>query len=176
MRPLFLSAVGFAGFVLLFTIAGCAPVPASGGPRYRAVAVQAGDNVAFHESNGAVTLDITSERGLGSVEIERLGAPPTALTINFHLKGLEELRFSWGGARLFVHVASGDGSVREEIGRASQPATPIDSTSPYWAPVRIDAQNPQIPLENGFFAVTAPPAFLQEAPQRFTLQWIDFYR
>jgi hypothetical protein len=176
MRRALWCAARLSGLALLVAMAGCTSVPAAATPRYRAVAVQPGDDVTFHGDTGGVTIDITSERGLGSVEIERLGPPPKTLTINFHLKGLEELRFSWGDTRLFVYVGSGDGSVREELGLAAQQATPIDSTSLYWATVRIEAENPKIPLENGFFAVSAPPAFLQDAPQRFTLQWIDFYR
>ncbi|MGE5601602.1 MAG: hypothetical protein ACM30E_01045 [Nitrososphaerales archaeon] len=174
-RPVW-GAARLAGLALLVTIAGCVPLPAARSPRYRAVAVQPGDGVTFQDSIDAVTIDVTSERGIGSVEIERLGLPPKTLTVNVHLTGLEELRFSWGDTRLFVHVASSDGSVSEEVSLGAKQATSIDSTSSYWAPVRIEAQDPEIPLANGFFAVTAPAAFLQAAPQRFALEWIDFYR
>jgi hypothetical protein len=171
-----LCAARLSGLALLVTLAGCTSVPAAAAPRYRAVAVQPGDDVTFGGNSDDVTIDITSERGLGSVEIERLGPPPKTLTVNFHLAGLEELRFSWGDTRVFVYVASSDGSVREEVSLGAQQATSIDSTSPHWTPVRIEADSPKIPLENGFFAATASPSFLQDAPQRFTLQWIDFYR
>ncbi len=161
---------------LLLLLAGCDTGPATGAPRFRAISLQPGDGITIDDSTDEVTIDINSEKGLGSVEIERLGLPPKALTVNFQLKGLEELRFTWGSTRIFVYVASGSGAVREEAGLAGGQATPIDSTSPYWMPVRIEAENPKIPLQNGFFAVTAPQAFLQAGPQRFTLKWIDFYR
>lgn len=171
-----LWVVRLAGLALLVAVAGCASSPAAGAPRFRAVTLEPGDGITFDDASDDVTIDITSERGIGKVEILRSGPPPKTLTANFHLKGLEELRWDWNDVTLFVHVASGDGSVREELSRGGDQATVIDSASPYWAPVRIEAESTAIPLENGFFAVTAPPAFLQAAPERFSLQWIDFYR
>lgn len=170
-------ATRLASLALLLALAGCASGPAAGTPQYRAVSPpQPGDSISVDSTTGDVTIDITSERGIGKAEIERTGRPPKTLTLDLHLKGLEELRWSWGDAVLVIHVASGDGTVREELIRGSGQPDAIDDSSPYWAPVRIEADDPAIPLEDGFFAVTAPPAFLQAAPQRFFLQWIDFYR
>ena len=75
-----------------------------------------------------------------------------------------------------AHVSSRDGSVSEELSRGDGQSTVIDATSPYWMPVRIDAANPQIPLKDGAFVVVAPPAFIADAPARFSARWIDFYR
>lgn len=168
-------AMRAAGLALLFAVAGCASAPAAAAPGFRALALEPGDGITVGGTTDDVTIDITSERGIGKVEMVRTGAPPKSLIVNLHLKGLEELRWSWNDATLLVHVASGDGSVREELGLGGQAAV-IASGSPYWAAVQIEAENPAIPLEDGFFAVTAPPAFLQAAPERFTLKWIDFYR
>lgn len=168
--------VHFASCALLFGLAGCVAVPAAPAPELRAVGVQDGDQVTIKDATEHVTIDITSARGIGKAEILRTGPAPQALTFNLHLKGLEELRLSWGNVALAIHVASGDGSVRQEVSPGGGQAAPIDSSSPYWAPVVIDAADPQIPLTDGSFSVAAPPAFLQAAPQRFALQWIDFYR
>jgi hypothetical protein len=165
-----------AGFALLFGLVGCTSIPAANSPVYRVVSAQPGDRVIVGGTTGDVTIDITSERGIGKAEIERLGAPPETLTINFHLKGLEELQFAWASATVVANVASGDGSLSEEVRVGGGQASPIDSASPYWTPVRIEPPNAEIPLDSGYFAVTASPGFLQAAPVGFSLQWIDFYR
>ncbi len=176
MTPRHSWTVGLGGLALLLALAGCAAGPATGASPYRAVGVQPGDSVTVGGTASHVEIDVTSERGIGKVGIERTGRPPQALTVNLHLKGLEELRWSWGETTVLVHVASGDGSVREELVQGSAAPAAIDEASPYWAAVQIKGQDRSIPLADGFFAVTAPPAFLQAAPSRFTLQWIDFYR
>ncbi len=170
------SAAGIAGLFLVLGLTACASAPSTVTPGYRAVNLQPGDSIKVDDATQDVTLEVTSERGIGKVDIVRTGSPPKTLTINFHLKGLEELRWSWGDTTLIAHVSSNDGGVREEVIQNGGQPVPVDSTSPYWAPVAIEGSNPKIPLQDGFFAVTAPPAFLQAAPQRFSLQWIDFYR
>ena len=167
---------GLAAGALLLSLSGCAAGPAAGSARYRAVSQQPGDGITIEDGTHDVTIDITSESGIGSMEIQRLGPPPKTLTVNFHLKGLEEMTLSWGDTRVTAHVASGSGNVHEEMGQGGAPAAAIDSTSPYWMPIRIEAEDATIPLKDGYFAVTTPPAFIQAAPQRFLLKWIDFYR
>lgn len=161
---------------MLLGAAACASLPLAGTPAYQTVTQQPGDKVTFGGTAEDVTIEITSEKGIGSAEIERLGPAPKTLTVNYHLKGLEETTAGWAGVRVAAHVASRDGSVSEEVGLGGSPAQPIASTSPYWMPVRIASQDPKIPLEDGYFAVTASPAFIEAAPQRFVLKWIDFYR
>lgn len=162
--------------LLLLGLAACSAAPAQSGPRFRAVALQPGDDVTISDATGDVVFDITSEKGIGRIEFERLGAPPETVTMNLRIKGLEEFRFTWGDVRVTGHVSTQDGVVREDMSRAGGQAAAIDETSPYWMPVRIEAASAQIPLEDGYFAVVAPPAFIEDAPTRFTVQWIDFYR
>jgi hypothetical protein len=175
-------AFTLAGCVLL-ALAGCVPLPEAtpAGPTVRLAALAPGDSIAVEEAaDGSVILDITSARGIGRAEIERLGPAPASLVLRLRLKGLEEFRLVWGDTEVTAHVGSGSPAVRQELSRPgatpSAAAAEIDSTSPYWLPIRIEAANPTIPLADGFFAVSAPPAFLQAAPARFTVRWIDFYR
>jgi hypothetical protein len=161
---------------LLVGLAACAAVPSSPAPRFRAVALQPGDGLTIEDATDDVVFDITSKKGIGKIEFERLGAPPKTVTFHLHLKGLEEFRFTWANHRITGHVSSEDGTPREEASSADGQAAAIDPSSPYWMPVSIEAEDPTIPLTGGYFVVAAPPTFIQDQPTRFTLQWIDFYR
>lgn len=161
---------------LLVGLAACSLSPTADAPRLRVGSLGPGDAVTIHDGGDDVSMDISSERGIGNAEIERLGGPPKSLTLNLRLKGLEELRMSWGNTQVAVYVASGSGEAREEVSLSGAEAVAIDDASPYWLPVRIAAAEPAIPLKDGFFIVTAPRAFLQVAPTSFSLSWIDFYR
>ena len=142
--------------LLLLGLAACAPVPSADGPRFRALNEQPGDKVRIEDAGDAVTFDITSERGIGRIEIERLGSAPQTVKFHLRIKGLEEYRLTWGEQTVTGHYSS--------TGGQSDPT------------VRIESENPKLPLQDGYFVLTAPPAFIQDAPRRFTLQWIDFYR
>ena len=99
------------------------------------------------------------------------------MTLYFDLKGLEEMSLTWGDALVTVHVSSTDGTVHQNLTLQGGEAVPISDASPYWMPLRIDTETPgRIPLESGYFVINAPKAFLEEAPEHFSLRWIDFYR
>lgn len=139
--------------------------------------LQSGDRITIDQSTQDVKAYITSEKGIGRIDLIRTQRPPRSLTLSFQLKGLEELTFSWGAVRVLAHVSSIDGSVREELALGPGEAAPISDASSYWMPLRIEADTPaRFPLASGQFVVNAPKAFLDEAPKEFSLRWIDFYR
>lgn len=141
--------------LLLLGLAACAASPAANAPRFRASELQPGDGLTISDATDDVVFDITSEKGIGKIEFERLGRAPQTVTFNLHLKGLEGYTLAWGDQTVTGRYASTGG-----------PADPL---------VRIEG-TPTIPLQDGYFVLTAPPAFIKDAPRRFTLQWIDFYR
>ena len=158
-------------------LAGCVlPAAPAQLPPYRGVGVQPGDDVVFDATADAVLISISSQGGIGDAVIERLGSPPARLILRMQLKGLEELRLSWREAELAIHVSSIDGNVRQELALSAGRPEIIDETHPYFAPVRIVAGSRAIPLQGGYFEIEAPLALLQDAPERFTVRWIDFYR
>lgn len=164
-----------AALALLLGLAGCAAVPPEPGAdarpvnptaQFRALALQPGDGLTIDQRAPTdAAFDITSERGIGKIEFERRGAAPATLTFRLHLKGLEEFKLTWGDRAVTVNYPSSGGQL----------ATP-DPADPLAMPVAIEAADPTIPLADGYFVLTAPPAFIQDAPERFTVQWIDFYR
>lgn len=142
-----------------------------------ATSVQPGDEITIDQSTRDVTAYITSEKGIGRIDLKREGTPPETLTLYFELKGLEEMTWAWEDTLVTAHVSSTDGSVHEELVLSGGKTSPISDASPYWMPVRIDTDaSTEIPLESGYFVVNAPKAFLEGAPEHFSLRWIDFYR
>lgn len=165
---------------LLVSLAGCA---GAGGqaplraPVYGVGELQAGDAVTVTVTGRDVVLDIRSEKGIGSAEIEQAaGGAPASLTLRFHLAGLEELRFSYADVQVTVHVSSlAEGGVREEMGPPGGEPQPIGPDSAYWMAVRLPAGG-RIPLIGGAIELAAPRAFLEGDARGFSLRWIDFYR
>jgi hypothetical protein len=139
--------------------------------------IQPADEIRIHQSTEDVTAYITSEKGIGRIDLERLHTPPSSLTLYLQLKGLEEMTLTWGDALVTVHVSSMDGTVRQELTLRGAEGAPISATSPYWMPLRVDAEaSDDTPLKSGHFVIGAPTAFLDEAPEQFSISWIDFYR
>jgi len=139
--------------------------------------IQPGDRITIHQSTGDVKAYITSEKGIGRMDLTRTQEPPRTLTLFFQLKGLEQMTFAWGDVRVLAHVSSIDGSVREELASGAGEPAPISDSSPYWMPLRIEAEAPvSFPLTKGHFVIEAPKAFLDATPAEFSLSWIDFYR
>ena len=168
--------------LLLLGLAGCVAVPpemsgdarttgADDRPvnptaRFRAVALQSGDELTIDQRGTAdAAFDITSERGIGQIEFERLGAAPATLAFRLHLKGLEQFTLTWGDNTATVNYPSSGG-----------PRAMTDPADPLAMLVTVEADNPTIPLQEGHFVVIAPAQFIEDAPQRFSIQWIDFYR
>jgi hypothetical protein len=149
--------------LLLLGLAGCVGI-SSEVPRYRVTTERPGDQVTV-AGGDMVTFDITSEQGIGKAGFERVGPPPQGVTFRLRLKGLEEFSLKWGDQSVTVHYPSSGGPVPT--------VTPGD---PLAMPVTVEAENPTAPLQDGYFVVEAPPAFIEDAPKQFRVEWIDFYR
>jgi hypothetical protein len=165
--------------LLLLGLAACAvpsPGPSPTPNRLVAHTTQAGDVVVSKSGSDDFEVWITSEKGIGKANFERTAAPPRSLTFYLRLKGLEEFRLAWGDVTVTGHYPSSGGAVRQELARAGGPSAPIDETSLYWMPVRTEPSNAALPLQDGDFVLTAPAQFIQDAPEQFRLEWIDFYR
>jgi hypothetical protein len=133
--------------------------------------------VSYQASGGDVTVEVRSKSGIGSAQLVRTSGPaPASVMIRLHLKGLEQLVFEYPGATVTAAVSSHDGSVSESVSLQGGAAQPIGADSPYWMAVKINGVDPSIPLEDGYFQVEAPKAFLDAASREFTLRWVDFYR
>jgi hypothetical protein len=161
--------------LLLLGLAGCVGISAEV-PRYRATTERPGDRVTV-EGGDAVTFDITSERGIGKAGFERVGPPPEGVIFKLRLKGLEEFRLTWGDVTVRLqYPTTGDVILQEAALTGSPDASVVSPGDRYYMNARIEGSDPAIPLESGYFVVEAPPAFIEDAPEQFRLEWIDFYR
>lgn len=130
---------------------------------------------------GAVVLDIQSPTGIGSANIAlRAGGWPDVVLVRLHLRGLESLRISSGTNGVSASVSSrGEYTVRvyRVEGNVEKP---LSQGSPLWPRIRALEANGKpartIPLENGYFEVALPKAFLGSQAKSVTIEWIDFFR
>lgn len=131
---------------------------------------------------GLTAIDIVSPKGIGSARIELPpDVSPRNVVIRLYLKGLEELRLSYGQVTITASVASGeDHRVRQSLARQDDPSgeQPLMSSDPFWLDIQIVSHDntPRIPLETGYFEVRLPEDASRAGATSFWLRWIDFYR
>jgi len=101
---------------------------------------------------------------------------PAPLVVRLHVKGLESLRVSAGAVELEGSVPSTGDHRTSWVLHAGAEEKRLDAASPYWADIRLVAAKPRVPLEDGYFQLTLPPAILEGNPAELHLAWIDFYR
>lgn len=125
-------------------------------------------------------LDIHSRSGIGLVTVDPQSGPlPDKLVVRLHVKGLEELRLSYGRTVVIARVSSSDS--RNIVQRVDSPGGDeglITPDSPRWMALTMasDQAVPRIPLEQGHFEMTLPNDVLGQGPRSFSIRWIDFYR
>jgi len=144
-----------------------------------------GEQIIITEQPGEALIDIYSPSGIGGAAVEfPENNIPDLVTIRLYLKGLEEFLFDYDNTHITASVSSQDSdlvlqTVRKDDPQASD-AQSITPTSSYWLDITIVSDYPSgeinIPLEDGYFQVSAPQDFLDGDYPRFELHWIDFYR
>ena len=138
------------------------------------------DRVNLQHENGAMIIDINSSVGIGSAEFElESGAIPQNIVVQLHIGGLEEFRLSSEQTTIAVSVASSSlFTIYDQRIISSGKETPIASSDSYWMSIRVVSgqSTPKVPLENGYFEITVPKEFIDNAGNSFQMQWIDFYR
>lgn len=165
-------------------LASCASQPANAQsgdePVFAFATKNQDDEVNIQFGNGITTIDVHSPTGIGSAKFElESGAMPEKVILRLHLSGLEEFRLiSHQTAIAASASSSGAFSVtNQQVIRSGNEysITPVD---PLWMKVEIVSGQvvKKIPLEDGYFEVTVPKEFIQEAENSFEIQWIDFFR
>ena len=128
-------------------------------------------------------VDVVSLSGIGEADVRWTeGTPPARLVLRLHLRGLEQFRLIYGDTLITAAVASaGEPLVRQQRSQVSAPGSEesLTATSRFWLPLRMvtdAASGPQIPLENGYFELEAPPDLLAGEVRAFRFEWVDFFR
>lgn len=131
-----------------------------------------------HGNAESVIIDIFSESGIGQAEFELLSpVMPKQLVMQFHLRGLEELRFGYGKTVITASLAStGEHGIRQRLSRiGEEPVQVLTSNSPFWMKIRMAPHNP-ISVSKGYIAVEAPADFFVSGARQAAIHWTDFYR
>jgi hypothetical protein len=126
----------------------------------------------------AVIIEIFSASGIGQADFELVSPEmPKRLIMQFHLRGLEELRFAYGETLVSASIAStGEHGIRQNMSRAGERSVEaLTSNSPFWMKLRVASRDP-IPLREGYIEVEAPEDFLKSTMRKASIHWIDFYR
>jgi hypothetical protein len=155
-------------FVVL-SLTACAPSTASpDSAAYKAVPLKGKPVVTFTAANDALSIDVASPAGIGGAAIEKTaGQWPSRILVRLHVKGLESFKFHYADITIEVNASShGDKTVRETRERTGLSDTPKPG-DPDWIAVT--------PGED-YFDIKASTAFLKSGANKFTIEWIDFYR
>ena len=123
-------------------------------------------------------LDIESPRGTGSVTVELSERTHLKhLSLRLHLRGLEELRFTYAGRTVIVSLTShGQHEVRGRL-LANGAERSLVAGDQYWMPVRrAGGATTETPLSEGWIEVDAPLDFARSGARHFTIEWVDFFR
>jgi hypothetical protein len=140
------------------------------------------DRVRVQHAGDQVVFTIESPSGIGGARITRgIERWPTAVVLRLRLRGLERLQTSNGTVTLVASVASNaEHATTLALAQSDQTEVRIERGSPYWTEIRIldahDRPTRDLPLKDGVFEVTLPPAFFASNPPGLSLDWIDFYR
>jgi hypothetical protein len=169
--------------LLSFLLASCASGPMGAPtqePAFIVITKNPEDQVDIQYENGIALIDIQSPSGIGSAAFElESGAMPEHMTLRLHLQGLEQFRLTSAQDQVAASVSTGDPSNTEnQTLLSSGRESPLLPGHPLWMEINIISNQgeQQIPLEEGYFEVTVPQEFIQNAGKTFEIEWIDFYR
>jgi len=135
-----------------------------------------------------VLVDLASPGGIGHASFELgPGRRPQQILLRLHLKGLEELRFSFGDTLIVVSTDARVPNMSEVrahlrvIGADGEAAGGERELGPFdaaWMQVWITSPlgYPTLPARENWIEVAVPPSFLRSEARRFEVRWVDFFR
>jgi hypothetical protein len=168
--------------LLSFSLMSCASQPANAqsgdGPVFSVTAKNQNDQINVQYVDGVTVIDVQSPSGIGSAKVDlESGSMPENMLLQLRIKGLEEFRLISHQAVVASGPSSGSFSIHDQRVNSSGSEYSITPIDPLWMKIEIISdQAKKIPLEEGYFEITVPKEFLQNAGSSFEIQWIDFYR
>ena len=146
------------------------------------------------QEDGRALIDVTDPRGINGLTARLIaGEWPAEIIIRLRLRGLEQLTIQYGDLTIATGVSSSGAPAALTISTVDEAGT-VQSASPsadiYYPDISLVTPNgtvavgplaagerPVFPLPEGStFEITMPPHFFHDAPDSFSIQWIDFYR
>ena len=173
----------FLALLISVVLAACTlqPDPSNGSkPEFNVTSSKQGDTVTITSEEDVSIMDVNSPSGIGSARVELVsGILPQKMIARLHLKGLEEFRLLYADNLIVVSASSGsafnNSNQRILLSGTEEPILP---GGPLWMEIRIvsDQTVESIPLEEGYFEITFPQEFIEQAGISFEIQWVDFFR
>ncbi|MDP7398678.1 MAG: hypothetical protein QF541_17555 [Lentisphaeria bacterium] len=168
--------------VLLFLVTGSGIILATPVTVHRTGDVR-GELITVEEKAGRTIVDVRSAFGIGRMKLSAANNRwPTTLVLRLHLRGLESLQLGNGTSSIDLSISSSPPhrQLCEVAHTPGERRQTVDDESPFWMQVQIEQTEnpdlPKIPLADGYFEVTLPPALLNGNPESLSVRWIDFYR
>lgn len=163
----------------LLTVVIAATTTVAATPSFTITTKRDNDRVEVKIDQNKAILSIRSPFGISDAVIERRGEKwPDAVVIRLYVKGLENFQVSNGKAKLEASVSSQDAKAR--LWKDAKEDAPLDAQSSLWMEIRMVGSDGQlaktIPLQDGYFEMQLPRAFLDGNPKAITMNWVDFYR
>ena len=162
------SLILFSWLVVVSTAACAASSASNARAAYRAVPLKGDPRITFSTTNDTLLIDIISPTGIGSAAIEKTsGQWPGQIVMRLHVKGLEKFEFKYGKSSIDLAVSSqSDQAVHEVLTQPGKMGT-VSPSDPHWIAVTPG---------QGYFDLQAPADFFKSGENKFTIEWIDFYR
>ena len=170
---LLLLLIAFTGFAL-----------SAGEPSSFKISTQrADDRVETSLADGAALVSIHSPMGISHATVQRVAdCWPRQLTVQLHLRGLENLRIGNGQITIETRAPSRDQEHLCQMWKdnTANERLALDTHSPYWIEIRMPGKdvkpNGLVPRDERYYELRLPPALLEENPKAISIGWIDFYR
>jgi hypothetical protein len=154
--------------VALLSLAACASSARQiDRPTFRYTPLKGDPRIVFTTSNEMLLIDITSPTGIGSATIEKVsGQWPPKIVMRLHVKGLESFKFHYGSNIVEISISSTTKAVRETLVQDGMMST-LGPSDDAWMNVTPNSN---------YFDIEVPAGFLKSGENKFTIEWIDFYR
>jgi len=145
------------------------------------ISVTADAQIIINSNDDGAYIQVLSQSGIGHADLEIISETvPKRLILQFHLQGLEELRFVYGESVVTGSISSTESNrVHQSVHASGGKPEIITSKSSYWMPMRLVSQDTtqiKIPLQDGYIEIEAPEDFLKSKHRRFSIHWVDFFR
>jgi hypothetical protein len=177
LKPSLILAMPFLASLVCLPACGAAP---SGQVTFQVTPSKQDAKITVDANQERAIIQIVSPSGIGGAELSIVGPVPKEILMQLHLRGLEELDFSYGPTTVTVAISSSPGNaVHESVLVPGSQDTEISQPSPYWMEVRIVPEGnapATIPLQEGYIEVRAPADLLSSGARTFALRWVDFFR
>jgi hypothetical protein len=165
--------------LICLLLSGCAGEPATAptqeAPVFSVETQNADDEVTLRFREEQTVIEIQSPTGIGSAAFRlEAGQLPERIIARLHLAGLEELRLVTEEVTVAASVSEEKvESQRKILGNSEQA---LRSSDALWLDIQIVSESATLPLEDGYFEIHFPAAFIQQSGGVFEIHWIDFYR